>query len=78
MKPKDLKAPYSFKERRPCIQDRIFYVPTYYPRYEEFTFSSWQELFGNEHPVHIEYCSGNGEWILGKAESNPEINWVGC
>jgi len=76
MKPKDLKAPYSFEERRPCIQERIFYLPTYYPDYTEFSFPSWKELFGNEKPVRIEYCSGNGEWILDKAEENPEINWV--
>jgi len=76
MKPQDLKAPYSFKERRPCIQDRIFYVPTYYPKYDDFTFPSWKELFGNENPVHIEYCTGNGEWVLNKARENPEVNWV--
>ena len=24
----------------------------------------------------MEYCSGNGQWILEKAKNNPEINWI--
>ncbi|CCB89149.1 tRNA (guanine(46)-N(7))-methyltransferase TrmB [Simkania negevensis] len=76
MKPKDLKSPFSFRDRRPCILERIFYVPTYYDKYKEFSFPFWQELFGNDHPVHIEYCSGNGEWILERAKAHPEVNWV--
>ena len=76
MKPKDLKAPFSFEERRPSILERILYVPTYYAKHGEFSFPTWQELFGNDHPVHIEYCSGNGEWILERAKAHPEVNWV--
>lgn len=76
MKPADLKSPYPFKKRRPCIQDRIFYIPTYYSSYEEFSLPNWEEIFGNKNPVHIEYCSGNGEWILDRVKENPLINWV--
>ena len=76
MKPKDLKSPFSFEERRPCIQERILYVPTYYSKHGEFSFPPWQELFGNDRPVHVEYCSGNGEWILERAKAHPEVNWV--
>lgn len=76
MKPKDLKPPFSFEERRPLIQNEIFYVPTYYQAHDTFSFPSWEALFGNAHPISIEYCSGNGEWILEKAEKNPEVNWV--
>lgn len=76
MKPKDLKAPHSFEERRPVVQDRIFFIPDYYHDYQSFTLPSWKEIFGNENPVHVEYCSGNGEWILRNAERSPHINWV--
>lgn len=76
VKPKDLKFPYLFEERTPCIQDSIFYIPEFYPSYEEFSFPLWKEIFGNSNPVHIEYCSGNGEWILNKANAYPDINWV--
>ncbi len=30
----------------------------------------------NKNPVNIEYCSGNGQWIIEKAKNNPDINWV--
>jgi tRNA (guanine-N7-)-methyltransferase len=77
MKPKDLKSPYPFKKRRPCLHQGVFYVPSYYVDYRVFSFPSWQELFGTAYPIHIEYCSGNGEWIIDRAEAYPEINWVG-
>ena len=76
MKPKDLKSPYKWEGRCPLLQDRVFYVPGYYHKHRAELFPSWQELFGNDHPVCIEYCSGNGEWIIHKAQSHPEINWV--
>ena len=76
MKSKDLQAPYPFEERFPCIRERIFYIPIFYPHYEEFSLPSWRDLFGDDKPVHVEYCSGNGEWVLKKALQCPNINWV--
>jgi len=76
MKPKDLKSPYTFKERRPLIENGIFYLPDHYASYDSFAFPSWEELFGNAHPVALEYCSGNGEWIIERARQSPEQNWV--
>lgn len=78
MKPADLKAPFSWGNRQVLIEDRIFYVPTRCETYDEFKFPGWtsQELFGNDNPIQIEYCSGNGTWIADKAAANPQINWV--
>lgn len=80
MKPQDLKAPFSRREGSVMIEDRIWYVPNYhtYDDYESFSFSGWEnpELFGNTHPICIEYCSGNGAWIAEKALQFPEKNWV--
>ncbi|MBT3393557.1 MAG: tRNA (guanine(46)-N(7))-methyltransferase TrmB [Waddliaceae bacterium] len=77
MKPKDLPAPYSWKERRLLLKDKILYVPEYYD-YTGYSFPSWDDdaVFGNKKPVYIEYCSGNGLWILDRAAENPDINWV--
>lgn len=33
-------------------------------------------MFSNSQPIHVEFCSGNGEWILKAAEANPHINWI--
>lgn len=37
----------------------------------------WQELFGNDHPIHIEIGMGKGRFIMDLARLHPEINYVG-
>lgn len=78
MKPKHLKSPFHWKDRRVIVQDRVWYVPEYYNHYDSFTFPGWQstDFFGNDRPVYIEYCSGNGSWIAEKALLEPAVNWV--
>lgn len=78
MTPKGLKTPFCWEERRPMIEDSVFYVPNYYFLYDKFLFPGWDspEVFGNDHPVFVEFCSGNGDWIIAKALENPKRNWV--
>ncbi len=79
MKPEDLKPPYAKEERRIFIHDRVWFLPNdRLPPPNEFVFPGWEhpDIFGNNHPVCIEYCSGNGAWIAGKAQANPHLNWV--
>ncbi len=37
----------------------------------------WNELFGNDNPVHIEVGTGKGQFITGMAKANPDINYIG-
>ena len=37
----------------------------------------WREIFGNDHPIHIEIGCGKGQFIRDLAQKNPEINYVG-
>ncbi|MCB1107900.1 MAG: tRNA (guanosine(46)-N7)-methyltransferase TrmB [Chlamydiia bacterium] len=76
MKPKDLPYPYRWEERRPLLKGKVFYVPEYYQEHKRELFPNFNEFFGNDNPVHLEYCSGNGEWIIKKAQEHPEVNWV--
>jgi tRNA (guanine-N7-)-methyltransferase len=78
MKPKNLKCPLTWKERRPLIHDRILFVPQYYDRHREWAFPGWEsaEVFGRTAPIAVEYCTGNGAWIIEKARAHPERNWV--
>lgn len=76
MKPKDLKRFFTFEERRPFLEDHIFYVPVYYTEHEKFALPHFHQYFGNPSLVSVEYCSGNGDWILEKAAMHPERNWV--
>ncbi|NGX57846.1 MAG: tRNA (guanine-N(7)-)-methyltransferase [Chlamydiae bacterium] len=79
MKPKDLKPPFKWGEQYTTIQDKIFY--TFEPFGKEtlhFEFPGWDhpDVFGNDQPVKIEYCSGHGHWIAHQALTDPEVNWV--
>lgn len=37
----------------------------------------WHEVFGNDHPVHIEIGMGKGRFMMELAAANPDINYVG-
>lgn len=78
MKPKNLKCPFTWKTRHPMIHDHILYVPEYYQGHQEYVFPGWEspEVFGRKALIEIEYCAGNGAWIVEKALKYPERNWV--
>jgi tRNA (guanine-N7-)-methyltransferase len=38
---------------------------------------TWKELFGNDHPIHLEIGMGKGRFLMALAEQNPEINYLG-
>ncbi len=37
----------------------------------------WREIFGNDKPIHIEIGMGKGKFIMGMAEANPDVNYIG-
>lgn len=78
MKPEDLISPYCWNNRCVAIHDHVWYVPDYYDHYQQFTFPGWQDtqVFANNQPIKVEYCSGNGAWIAARAETDPTSNWV--
>ena len=38
---------------------------------------NWQQVFGNDHPVHIEIGRGKGRFICEMAKTHPDINYIG-
>ena len=70
-----IKYPFSWEERHVLIHDDIWYVPQQIDP-SGFTFAGWQKLFGNENPIHIEYCAGNGSWIADRAAHYLDRNWL--
>lgn len=77
MNRKDLKFPFKWEERKPLILDKIFFVPKLYDPIPRL-FPGWQDerVFGRHAPTYIEYCTGNGAWIIERAKNYPECNWV--
>lgn len=49
--------------------DRIFF----YPRDMK---GKWQEVFDNDNPIHLEIGTGKGDFIIEKAKSHPDINFI--
>ena len=37
----------------------------------------WSKVFSNKNPIHIEIGTGKGNFIINKAISNPDINFIG-
>lgn len=77
-KASDLRIPFTWENRYPVLLDRCLYIPSYYPHHENWKEIPWEDpsLFGNQNPVAIEYCSGNGQWIGLQAKNQPHLNWV--
>lgn len=78
MKAKEIKPRHSFAQRKPYLDNRFLFVPQYYENHCDFHMPPFDDvqLFGNVVPVHIEFCSGNGEWIIQAAKSSNEIGWI--
>ncbi|HBW12799.1 MAG TPA: tRNA (guanosine(46)-N7)-methyltransferase TrmB [Proteiniclasticum sp.] len=36
----------------------------------------WKEIFGNDHPIHVELGCGKGQFISTLAKENPDINYI--
>ena len=38
---------------------------------------NWRNIFGNDHPIHIEVGMGKGQFITTLASQNPDVNYIG-
>lgn len=38
---------------------------------------NWHQIFGNNHPIHIEIGMGKGRFLMTLARENPNINYIG-
>ncbi|EQB24192.1 TPA: tRNA (guanosine(46)-N7)-methyltransferase TrmB [Streptococcus equi subsp. zooepidemicus] len=63
--------------KRKGAQEYLENNPHYVILEPEAAKGRWCEVFGNDHPIHIEVGSGKGAFITGMALKNPEINYIG-
>lgn len=40
-------------------------------------YGKWHDIFQNNNPIHVEIGTGKGNFIIGKALQNPNINFIG-
>ncbi|MCI0382342.1 MAG: tRNA (guanosine(46)-N7)-methyltransferase TrmB [Chlamydiae bacterium] len=74
MKPKDLKYPFPWEDRKPLLLNQIFFIPDHYALHGEQKIDL--PSFNQNTKIMIEYCSGNGSWVTQKALENPESSWI--
>ena len=53
-----------------AASDYVIHEPYHYK-------GKWNEIFGNNNPVHIEIGMGKGRFIMELARMHPQINYVG-
>lgn len=74
MHPKNLKFPFTWETRVPALYKGVLIVPQYYAFH-----GNWKDdtgLFSKDKSICIEFCSGNGDWVIEKARQNPSQYWV--
>ena len=76
VKPQDLRIPYCFADRYPVLLQGVFFLPDHYYEHEKYGLESWYPFYKHYKKIYIEYCSGNGTWILEKAKQDPSILWI--
>lgn len=69
----DFHIPFEWEDRRPVIIENLLYIPNHYDKHHHFENKSY---FENANPINIEYCSGNGQWIIERAKQNPGTNYI--
>ncbi|MBS0622376.1 MAG: tRNA (guanine(46)-N(7))-methyltransferase TrmB [Verrucomicrobia bacterium] len=76
--PKDLYYPFSETSKKVLLKDGVLYLPDKELLEEGSFYFAWDEneLFPQRLPIHIEYCSGNGDWVIEKAKADPSTNWI--
>ena len=60
------------KNAKEIVENSIYYVNV-----PENNKEKWNDVFGNEKPIHIEIGMGKGKFIIGMAKANPNINFIG-
>jgi tRNA (guanine-N7-)-methyltransferase len=75
IKAKDFRIPFSWEKRHILIQDGVWFMPPALPD-DPFVFTGWDMLFPEKKPIKVEYCSGNGTWIVERAKMDPTSNWL--
>lgn len=62
---------------KPWANDFINEHSEYIIENPEAYLGKWKTRFDNNNPIHIEIGSGKGQFIVGMAKKNPNINYIG-
>ena len=77
MRPRDL--PFTirgFESRSPSYSDGVLTIPSFYDAHSRDKFPELKKRLEQAEAIHVEICSGNGEWIADRAQKNPDILYI--
>jgi tRNA (guanine-N7-)-methyltransferase len=59
------------------LAKKCLHIPSRFSE-QKMTAVSWDDpnIFDRPQPLHVEFCSGNGQWIASMAQLYPRINWI--
>ena len=57
--------------------DKIITRSDYMVAKPEENKNKWNQIFGNNNPIHLELGMGRGDFIINMAASNPRVNFIG-
>ena len=57
---------------REAIADSVFVIHE-----PETNKGAWQQVFGNDHEIHVEIGMGKGRFLYEMASLHPDINYIG-
>lgn len=62
--------------RKPGAYEALASKKPYFIENPENYKGKWQDVFGNDKPIHAEFGGGKGRFIVGMAKLHPEINYL--
>ncbi|WP_347549232.1 tRNA (guanosine(46)-N7)-methyltransferase TrmB [Pseudalkalibacillus hwajinpoensis] len=65
------------QRNKPWAEDMFAEHPQFVPANAPERKGNWKEVFENDNPIHLEVGIGKGQFIIGMAKRNPDVNFVG-
>ncbi|WP_421380607.1 tRNA (guanosine(46)-N7)-methyltransferase TrmB [Bacillus salacetis] len=62
---------------KPWASEKLNDHPQYVIAQPEEHKGKWNEVFGNDNPLHIEVGTGKGQFVTEMAKANPDVNYIG-
>lgn len=65
------------QRNKPWAEDMFAKNPQFVPANPTDRKGNWKDVFDNSNPIHLEVGTGKGQFIIGMAKQNPDVNFVG-
>ncbi|MBN8209494.1 tRNA (guanosine(46)-N7)-methyltransferase TrmB [Bacillus sp. NTK071] len=65
------------QRNKPWAGDMFAENPAFVPSNPSDRKGKWKEVFHNDNPIHLEVGTGKGQFIIGMAKQNPDVNYIG-